>query len=108
MGSSSLTRDRTWAPALGAQSLSHWTTEEVSQELHLRLVFLQPSGHMSVGAGKEEMLSDRLRVSLSLMMYFLSFFPFVSDYLAPKYFPPTSPAHSPILGSTQLMLEIRV
>ena len=27
---SSLTRDRTRAPALGAQNLSHWTTREVS------------------------------------------------------------------------------
>ena len=27
--SSSLTRDQTWFPALGAQSLSHWTTREV-------------------------------------------------------------------------------
>ena len=29
MGSRSLTRDRTWAPALGARSLSHCTTREV-------------------------------------------------------------------------------
>ena len=29
MGSSSLTRDRTWAPALGVWSLSHWATREV-------------------------------------------------------------------------------
>ena len=29
VGSSSLTRDRTWAPALGAWSLSHWTTRQV-------------------------------------------------------------------------------
>ena len=28
-GSSSPTRDQTWAPALGAQSLSHWTTREI-------------------------------------------------------------------------------
>ena len=28
-GSSSLIRDQTWAPALGAQSLSHWTTREI-------------------------------------------------------------------------------
>ena len=34
VGSSSLKRDRTCAPALGAQSLSHWTTWEVSS-LHL-------------------------------------------------------------------------
>ena len=27
---SSLTRDQTWAPALGARSLSHWTTREVA------------------------------------------------------------------------------
>ena len=26
VGSSSLTRDQTWAPALGAKSFSHWTT----------------------------------------------------------------------------------
>ena len=30
VGSSSLTRDRTWDPALGAQGLSHWTTRKVS------------------------------------------------------------------------------
>ena len=29
VGSSSLTRDRTWAPALGAQSLNHWASREV-------------------------------------------------------------------------------
>ena len=29
MGSSSLTRDQTLAPALGARSISHWTTREV-------------------------------------------------------------------------------
>ena len=29
VGSSSLTRDQTMAPALGAESLSHWTTREV-------------------------------------------------------------------------------
>lgn len=37
VSSSSLSRDQTRAPALGAQSLSHWTTEEVprvSVELH--------------------------------------------------------------------------
>ena len=28
-GSSSPTRDQTWASALGAQSLSHWTTREI-------------------------------------------------------------------------------
>ena len=28
-GSSSLMRDRTWPPALGAWSLSHWTTREI-------------------------------------------------------------------------------
>ena len=35
MGSinSSLTWDQTWAPALGAQSLSYWTTSEVSVEI---------------------------------------------------------------------------
>ena len=31
VGSSSLTRDQTWAPALGAQSVSPWTTREVPQ-----------------------------------------------------------------------------
>ena len=29
VGSSSLTRDGAWPPALGAQSLNHWTTREV-------------------------------------------------------------------------------
>ena len=29
MGSSSLTRDQTWASVLGVWSLSHWTTREV-------------------------------------------------------------------------------
>ena len=29
VGLNSLASDRTWAPALGAESLSHWTTREV-------------------------------------------------------------------------------
>ena len=29
VGSSSLTRDQTWAPALGVQSISHWIPREV-------------------------------------------------------------------------------
>ena len=29
VGSSSLTRDQTWAPSLGVRCLSHWTTREV-------------------------------------------------------------------------------
>ena len=29
VGSSSLTKDRAWVPALGTWSLSHWTTREV-------------------------------------------------------------------------------
>ena len=29
VGSSSRTRDRTWAPAVGAQGLNHWTAREV-------------------------------------------------------------------------------
>ena len=36
VGSSSLTRDGTWALALGVRSLSHWTTREV-----LKVVFLE-------------------------------------------------------------------
>ena len=35
VGSSSLTRDRTRAPALGAQSLNHWATREVPLDLVL-------------------------------------------------------------------------
>ena len=31
MVSSSLTRDRTWSPCMGAWTLSHWTTREVPQ-----------------------------------------------------------------------------
>ena len=31
VASSSLTTDGTWAPALGTQSLSHWTTREVPE-----------------------------------------------------------------------------
>ena len=30
MQSSSLTRDRTWDPCIGARSLSHWSTRKVS------------------------------------------------------------------------------
>ena len=35
VGSSFLTRDQTWAPALGSQSLSHWTTKEVPEGFSL-------------------------------------------------------------------------
>ena len=38
-GSSSLTRDQTLALALGAQSLSHWTTREVCNLLLLIITY---------------------------------------------------------------------
>ena len=34
VGPSSLTRGRTWLPALGAPSLTHWTTREVPMLFH--------------------------------------------------------------------------
>ena len=45
VGSSSLTRDRTWAPAQGTWSLSHWTTRKVLGHLRFGLHQLswQPS-----------------------------------------------------------------
>ena len=39
MGSSSVTRDQTGAPALGAWSLSHWTTRKVTNQKHFELYF---------------------------------------------------------------------
>ena len=43
VGSSSLTKDQIWAPALGAQSLSHWTTTEVPWPAFLINHYLGPS-----------------------------------------------------------------
>ena len=37
MGSSSMTREQTGAPALGAWSLSHWTTRKVTNQKHFEL-----------------------------------------------------------------------
>ena len=39
MGSNSLTRDWTWVPALGARSLSHWTTRDLKFSLLLLFFF---------------------------------------------------------------------
>ena len=36
VGSSSLTRDQSWAPALGARSHGHWTTREVPKDQILK------------------------------------------------------------------------
>lgn len=38
MGSSSLARDRTWAPALGVQSHQHWTTGKVPSLILIRSI----------------------------------------------------------------------
>ena len=54
--SSSLTRDRTWAPALGVQSLSHWTTREVSRHrVHVKHLI---QGQASV-RGSQRLCSPR-------------------------------------------------
>ena len=45
MGSSSLIRDRNWAPALGAQSLGHWTTREVPK---MKGVLVKGSGERAL------------------------------------------------------------
>ena len=51
-GSSSLTRDETGPPALGVQSLSHWTTREVPGDLLLSGIVSRPrftkSSHLGV------------------------------------------------------------
>ena len=67
VGSSSLTRDGTWAPELGAQSLNRWTTREVQPLLLLLhrdsdcqiLTVSPPSAGGSARAGKW-LLSPRL------------------------------------------------
>ena len=69
VGSSSLTRDGTWAPELGARSLNHWTTREVQPLLLLLhrdsdcqiLLVSPPSAGGSARAGKW-LLSPRLPV----------------------------------------------
>ena len=64
MGSSSLTRDQILAPALGAWSLSHWTTREVPMlskfNLYKKLVLFPP--HIVK-------ISLRLNLSMSYSLY---------------------------------------
>ena len=45
VGPSSLTSDRTWAPALGVQSLSHWTIREVPIPTQILMKDNSPSPH---------------------------------------------------------------
>ena len=42
MGSSSLNRDRTWAPRTGFLSLGHWTTREVPNSFSFLSFFFFP------------------------------------------------------------------
>ena len=56
MGSSSLTRDQTWAPALLVQSLSHWTTRKSPPPLGL--IMCNPASGKQ-GAHDGEKLSRR-------------------------------------------------
>ena len=45
VGPSFLTRDRTWAPALGVQSFSHWTISEVPVPMQILMKDSSPRPH---------------------------------------------------------------
>ena len=52
VGSISLTRDQTWAPALGVRRLSHWTTSEVPSQV--LLVEMVPASFSAQGFTPDE------------------------------------------------------
>ena len=54
-GSSSPTRDWTWAPALGQQSLAHWTTREVPHLSSLNILIQE----MREISGKKSMKKEK-------------------------------------------------
>ena len=56
-----MTRGRTWVPALGAQSLSHWTTREVPG-----ICNFEPIEMVSEGAGAQDKCTGAHRSSSRL------------------------------------------
>ena len=69
MESSSLTRDGTWAPVLGARSLSHWTTREAPSSRAWKKILAYPALHDALIVGFSPtptiFLSNNLRVLLA-------------------------------------------
>ena len=89
VGSSSLTRDRTWAPARGVQSLSHRTTRKVPQHCSLS----RP--HPSIVGISFQNLCFLDTNSGDRRVRFNSFYPVTLDYPACLAFNPLSlsPGH---------------